>query len=556
MKFCVIIPVYNHGQALVGTVERLSVYGLPTILIDDGSDAQTKASISDIISQHGLELITLPKNLGKGAAVEAGLRAAWERGATHAVQVDADGQHDLSNLKALLREARAHPDALVSGVPQFDETVPRSRLYGRYLTRFWVWVETLSLSVPDAMCGFRVYPLESCISLIDGRQLGRRMEFDIEIVVRLYWRGVPFLPIPTRVDYPETGVSHFRLWRDNWLITRKHTQLFFGMLIRLPVLVSRKLGVRKGHWSMLAERGGTQGLKILFGTYKIFGRRVFTILLYPIMTYFYLTSPRARRASKEYLGRVENLLKRDGRRSGQRLNSFKHFIQFGDAILDKTAMWAGHLSPQDIRYVDSGVYEDLMSDPRSGVFIGSHLGNLEALRAFGGIAQRITVNALVFTRHSLKYIKFLEEANPRAVEHIIQVDTLGPESITRLKAKIQAGEWIAMVADRTPASQAGRVVYCDFLGSAAPFPEGPFILAALLECPVYLLFCLKINGRYDVYLEPFADPLELPRQTRHDELQRVVKQFAQRLEQHCLTAPYQWFNFFDFWQNSQRRNGD
>ena len=341
MKFCVIIPVYNHGEALVGTVERLSVYNLPMILIDDGSDAQTKATISEIISQHDLELITLPKNLGKGAAVEAGLRAAWERGNTHAVQVDADGQHDLSDLETLLEEARAHPDALVSGAPQFDETVPRSRLYGRYITRFWVWVETLSLSVPDAMCGFRVYPLEPCIRLIDGRRLGRRMDFDIEIVVRLYWRGVPFLPIPTRVSYPEAGISHFHLWRDNWLITRKHTQLVFGMLLRLPILISRKLGVRKSHWSTLAERGGTLGLKFLFATYKTFGRRVFTILLYPVMTYFYLTAPQARRASKDYLRRVESLLESDARRPTRRLNSFKHFIQFGDAILDKTAMWAG-----------------------------------------------------------------------------------------------------------------------------------------------------------------------------------------------------------------------
>jgi len=125
----------------------------------------------------------------------------------------------------------------------------------------------------------------------------------------------------------------------------------------------------------------------------------------------------------------------------------------------------------------------------------------------------------------------------------------------RLKDKINAGEWIAMVADRTSVSRQSRAINCDFLGTEAPFPEGPFILASLLKCPVYLLFCLKAEDRYDVYLEPFADPLELPRQTRQEDLKRAVTHYAQQLEQRCLTAPYQWFNFFDFWNKSQAQNG-
>ena len=555
MKCCVIIPVYNHGEALLGTVERLSVYGLPTTLVDDGSDSQTKAAIAGVVAEYGLQLITLPENQGKGVAVQTGLRSVWEAGYTHAIQVDADGQHDLSVLASLIEEARKAPDALVCGVPQFGDDIPRSRLYGRYLTHFWVWVETLSLSIPDTMCGFRVYPLKSCIELIDGQPLGRRMEFDTEIAVRLYWRGVALISVPVRVRYPETGLSNFILWRDNWLITRKHTQLVFGMLIRLPMLIGRKLGVGRRHWSSVAERGGTLGLKFLFAAYKTLGRRVFTVLLYPVMTYFFLTSPRARRASREYLGRVESLLEREGRPLAHGLSSFRHFIQFGDAILDKTAMWAGYMSKQNIRYVDPTIYEDIIKSDRGGIFIGSHLGNLEALRAFGGIVQGMTVNPLVFTHHAVKFVQFLKEDNPRAVENIIQVDTLGPESIIRLQDKIQAGEWIAMVADRTSVSHEDRAVYSDFLGTAAPFPEGPFILAALLECPVYLLFCVKVDGRYDVYLEPFADPLKLPRQSRREDLQRVTDQYARRLEQHCLTTPYQWFNFFDFWQKPELRNG-
>lgn len=555
MNCCVVIPVYNHGGTLVGTIEKLSDLGLHIIVVDDGSDADTKSTIADLVSRYQLTLITLAENQGKGTALDAGFRSAWEAGFTHAVQVDADGQHDLNDMPIFLEQARAHPGALISGVAQFDESIPLSRYYGRYITRFWVSVETLSLRIQDAMCGFRVYPLKPCIDLLNDRQLGRRMQFDIEIAVRLYWRGVEFIPVPTRVIYPRSGVSHFHLWRDNWLITLMHTRLFFGMLVRLPILISRKLGVQKNHWSALGERGGTLGLKIFFATYRTFGRRAFTILLYPVMTYFYLTSPQARRASKDFLGRVERQLQRDGRSPDRPLSSFRHFIRFGDSILDKTATWAGEVSSDTIRYVDPEIYQDIVTSDRGGIFIGSHLGNLEALRAFSGIVKAFTVNALVFTRHSLKFMEFLAKASPRAVEHYIQVDSLGPDSIMRLSEKIDAGEWIAMVADRTSVSHEDRAVYCNFLGSPAPFPEGPFILASLLKCPVYLLFCLKENESYDVHLVPLANPLKLPRQTRRADLQLVVERFANELEQLCLAAPYQWFNFFDFWQKSEVREG-
>ena len=551
MKPCIIIPVYNHGEALVGMLEKLTSYDLVTIVIDDGSDEQTKKILEDIVTRFDIELITLPENQGKGAAVQAGLREASDRGFTHAVQIDADGQHDPDDLGVLLDEAWKNPDALISGDPQFDDSVPAGRLYGRSITRFWVWIETLSLRIPDAMCGFRVYPLEPVIALLERRTLGARMEFDIEIVVRLYWRGVPYIAIPTRVVYPEDGSSHFRVVADNWRISCTHTRLVFGMLLRLPILLLRKLGVRSGHWSRLEERGAILGMKILFVGFKIFGRGVFRIMLFPVMTYFFLTSTSSRRASRQYLDRVEATMEKADGRPPERLSSFRHFIQFGEAILDKTAQWAGVRSKENIRYIAPEIYEQIKGSERGGIFIGSHLGNLEALRAYGGLEQGLIVNALVFTRHSLKFTQFLEEANPEAVKNIIQVDTLGPESVIRMQKMIEVREWIATLADRTSIAHAGRSIQCDFLGKSAWFPEGPFILAALLDCPVYLLFCLKKDGIYEVHLEKLADPLALPRATRQEALQRVVKLFANRLEQQCLKFPYQWYNFFDFWQEPQ-----
>jgi predicted LPLAT superfamily acyltransferase len=548
MKPCIIIPVYNHGATLSNTLEGLSSYALHTFVIDDGSDARNKAFLSDIESSFDVELITLPENQGKGAAVQIGFRAAWEKGYTHAVQVDADGQHDLGDLGVLLDEAWKNPAALISGNPQFDETAPKSRQYGRWITTFWVWVETLSLSIPDAMCGFRVYPLEACIDLIDRKRIGPRMEFDIEIVVRLYWRGVPFVAVPTRVIYPDDGISHFRVLQDNWRISRTHTILFFGMLLRLPILLLRKLGIRRQHWSKVEERGAVLGMKFLFAVYKFFGRGVFRAMLTPVMAYYFLTSPTARRASREYLDRVQATReKRDGK-PAKRLSGFRHFLQFGESIVEKTAQWAGVRSRENIRYIAPEIYQHIKSSERGGIFIGSHLGNLEALRAHGGLKQGLTVNAFVFTKQSLKFMRFLEEANPEAVKHLIQIDTLGPDSVIRMQSKIDAREWIAMAADRTSITHAERSVKCEFLGAPASFPEGPFILASLLNCPVYFLFCLKNGDIHEVHLEKLADPLELPRATRQEELQRVVEHYARSLEERCLAFPYQWYNFFDFWQ--------
>jgi len=241
VKTCVVIPVYNHGTPLQSTMERLAPFGLPIIVVDDGSDEANKQAIAAIARRHAaaVTVITLPRNGGKGAAVTAGLRAAAAAGYSHALQVDADGQHDLDDVPKLLAASRADPEALICGTPQFDASAPRSRVYGRKITSFWVAIETLSRSMPDTMCGFRVYPLASVSALLDSQNLGKRMDFDIEIAVRLRWRNVRIVPVPTRVIYPKGGTSNFRLVRDNGLISKLHFKLLCGMLIRLPFLISR-----------------------------------------------------------------------------------------------------------------------------------------------------------------------------------------------------------------------------------------------------------------------------------------------------------------------------
>lgn len=242
MRSVAIIPVYNHPSTIAAMVDGVRSHGLPCILVDDGSDPAC-AAVLDTLAQcqpEAVTLVRLPQNQGKGGAMMAGFREAARQGYSHALQIDADGQHDVRDIPQFLALAQQHPLAVIAGCPVYDASVPKGRFYARYATHVWVWINTLSFDIQDSMCGFRVYPLRPVITLLDQQRIGRRMDFDSEIVVRLHWRGVPVLNLLTRVTYPQDGISHFKVWVDNLLISRMHAVLFFGMVLRLPVLLWRK----------------------------------------------------------------------------------------------------------------------------------------------------------------------------------------------------------------------------------------------------------------------------------------------------------------------------
>jgi len=240
-----VIPVYDHAETIGGMVERVIAAGLPAIVVDDGSGAECARAMDALVAGAGGEvtLVRRPENGGKGAAVLDGLRRASALGFTHALQIDADGQHDAADIPRFLAVARDHPGAVILGRPVFDASVPKVRLYGRGITHVLVWVHTLSFGIPDAMCGFRIYPLGEVLALAARAPLGRRMDFDIDILVRLSWQGMEFVSLPTKVRYPLDGISHFRLGRDNVLIAWLHVRSFVGMLVRLPRLIGRRRSV-------------------------------------------------------------------------------------------------------------------------------------------------------------------------------------------------------------------------------------------------------------------------------------------------------------------------
>jgi glycosyltransferase involved in cell wall biosynthesis len=243
MRLGLIVPFYNHEHAIRQTIAALEPFGFECWLVDDGSDARCGPVLEALAAEKSawLRLIRCPVNRGKGIAVLTGFAAAQAAGCTHALQIDADGQHDFAAIPRITELARAHPDAIVTGVPVFDASAPAARRIGRKLTTFWVRVNTLSSVIEDAMCGFRVYPLDPIMKLSRRSSFGSRMEFDPEILVRAVWAGVPVISMPTSVTYPTDGVSHFKMWRDNVRISWMHTRLFFGMLWRAPWLLARRL---------------------------------------------------------------------------------------------------------------------------------------------------------------------------------------------------------------------------------------------------------------------------------------------------------------------------
>ncbi|HGY1172113.1 TPA: glycosyltransferase [Klebsiella aerogenes] len=554
---CVLIPCYNHGAMMPRVLARLQPFGLPCIVVDDGSDSSTRQQLERLAAETAnLTLIRLPQNAGKGAAVIRGLQAAAQAGFSHAVQVDADGQHAIEDIPQLLALAQAHPEALISGQPIYDDSIPRSRLYGRWITHVWVWIETLSLQLKDSMCGFRVYPVTPTLQLAQRVSLGQRMDFDTEVMVRLYWQGNTSYFVPTRVTYPPDGLSHFDAIKDNCRISLMHTRLFLGMLPRIPSLLFRRASP---HWARQQEVKGLWGMRLMLLVWRLLGRKAFSLLLYPVVGMYWLTAATARRASQQWITRVREQLAARQMPIPPTLTSYRHFQRFGEAMLDKIASWRGELQfGRDVVFT-AGAEETLnISNPRGKLLLVSHLGDVEACRALAQLQGGKTINALVFSENAQRFKQIMTEMAPQAGLNLMPVNDIGPDTAILLQEKLDRGEWIAIVGDRIAVNpQRGgewRVCWSRFMGQAAPFPQGPFILAAILRCPVNLLFALRQQGKLRIYCEPFADPLLLPRADRQQALQHIIDRYAERLEHYALQSPLDWFNFFDFWRLPDPKN--
>lgn len=553
MKLALIIPNYNHHLEIENTLTALAKFELPCYLIDDGSQDETRYVLQAMADKFAwVTLIHHPFNRGKGAAVTTGLRTAFADGYSHALQVDADGQHNLADIPSMIECATANPQALISGKPVYDESVPKGRLYGRYITHFWVWIETLSFDIEDSMCGFRIYPLAATEALFKTQSLGERMDFDIEIMVKLHWQRTPIIQLPTKVIYPENGISHFQGIQDNVRISWMHTKLFFGMLTHLPQRLLHNNDQQ--HWSAMQERGSYWGIKILAESYRFGGHWLCRAIMYPVIGYFFLTGATARNASMAFLQQVKlnNPQHADLSATLTWRDSLKHFLSFGNAALDRIDAWCDRIKLSEVDFADRHILAEQIDTGKGAVLLVSHLGNLELCRAISIHQKKVKVNVMVLTSHAENFNKVLQQLNPQSSLNLIQVNELDPSTAMLLQQKVEQGELVVIAADRTSSNSQGRVVNLPFLGKSAPFPQGPFILASLLDCPVFTMFCLRQNGRYQVHVTPLSSSLKGPRKGRTERLTQAMIEYSQRLAHFAQLSPLQWFNFYDFWREDDK----
>ncbi|HEY2417246.1 MAG TPA: glycosyltransferase family 2 protein, partial [Steroidobacteraceae bacterium] len=233
----VLIPSYNPGDKALETVRAARAQWNPVWVIVDGSTDGSAEELSAMArSDPGLRVLVRERNGGKGAALLDGLIAARREGFTHALTMDADGQHPAGRIRAFMSASSAAPEAMILGDPVFDVSAPRIRLRGRRIANWCTNLETLWAGVHDTLFGFRVYPIVPLIEVMQRSRWMRRFDFDPEAVVRLTWRGMPLVNLPAPVQYftaEEGGISHFNYWRDNVLLTSMYLRLLPGFVIRL-----------------------------------------------------------------------------------------------------------------------------------------------------------------------------------------------------------------------------------------------------------------------------------------------------------------------------------
>ncbi len=241
----VLIPSYNPGAKVFETVAAARAQWAPVWVVVDGSDDGSAEGLRALAAQDPqLQVLVLSHNQGKGAAVLHGMTQAQQAGFTHVLCMDSDGQHPADLIPAFMAASAQQPDAMVLGVPVFDEHAPALRVKGRKISNWWANLETLWVGIGDSLYGFRIYPIGPLRRIMLGQRWMRRFDFDPEAVVRLAWAGVPPVNVPAPVKYlkpEEGGVSHFNYFRDNRLLTWMHIRLMFGFGLRLPMLLWRKL---------------------------------------------------------------------------------------------------------------------------------------------------------------------------------------------------------------------------------------------------------------------------------------------------------------------------
>ena len=303
------------------------------------------------------------------------------------------------------------------------------------------------------------------------------------------------------------------------------------------------------HWATMKEAGALTGMRIMVWIHFIFGRSVFNVVLVPVMAYFFVRRGDSRHASMKFLHKVKSRYPECFSYRSITWLSFRHFLAFGHSLLDKYLVWVQAPAGIAMSAADEKIFQQATASEQGCLIIGSHFGNLEYSRAIGSRHPGLVINVLLYDRHAEKFNSLIQDSQSGSRMNLIQVTELDFELALKLREKVQQGEWVVITGDRVPVGDDKRVCDATFFGEKASFPVGPYVLANLLCCPVYLLHCFRIERNYHVSIEFFEDTIRLPRKNRQQTYEKAAQRFARALEKQVVLAPLQWFNFYDFWEN-------
>jgi predicted LPLAT superfamily acyltransferase len=297
------------------------------------------------------------------------------------------------------------------------------------------------------------------------------------------------------------------------------------------------------HWASLNESTFVGGMRLLFWVWRVLGRWPFRIALYPVLAWYVATRALARRASMAYLERVSVHASVPTGLAGVA----RHFASFAENILDKMLLWGGLFDTSAVRVLGAEPLLRRIEERRGALLVCSHLGNLELCRVLARQCPGLNITVLVHTKHAQAFNQVLARLDPGSQLDLVQVTEMTPAVAMMLSERVAQGGFVVIAGDRVPVSGGGRVVRAQFLGSEAAFPIGPYVMASVLECPVYMMFCMHRDGSHEVQFELLRESVRLPRKDRERVLAELAGDYARRLEFHCRRAPLQWFNFYDFW---------
>jgi predicted LPLAT superfamily acyltransferase len=300
------------------------------------------------------------------------------------------------------------------------------------------------------------------------------------------------------------------------------------------------------HWSEINEKGAKFGMQLMFSIYKYCGRLPFYFVLLPVIAYFYLLNSSARNSSLEYLNKMRACGVAIGNGPVMWL-SYCQFYKFGCSLLDKLAVWSGRLTLKDLIFYNYDEFDQYNKNKIGTLIIGSHLGNIEVCRALAKQKGALKINVLVHTKHSTKFNSVLRGISEEADVNLIQVTEIDPATAILLNDKISKGEHIVIAGDRTPIN-GQNTCQVNFFNTTTHFPKGPFILASILKCPVFTLFCIKENSKYGLHMEILFSQVKAHRSQRDEILKDHIQQYANRLQEYCAKSPLQWYNFYPFWK--------